>query len=118
MLKQHPTSKPVRLLADAIIDVTDPDDVVLDCFGGSGSTLMAAERTGRWARLIELDPTYCDVIVRRWMIATGEEAVLESTGESFSAIAAIRQGETSEHSDGSDDEVGRNEDPSPHRGTS
>lgn len=115
MLKQHPTSKPVQLLADAIIDVTDPDDVVLDCFGGSGSTLMAAERTGRRARLIELDQTYCDVILRRWMQATGEEAVLLATGQSFGEVVALRHGEDPEHDD--DDEGGETDAPAPRRGS-
>lgn len=92
MLKEHPTSKPVQLLADAIIDVTDPADIVLDCFGGSGSTLMAAERTGRKARLIELDQAYCDVILRRWLTATGEEPTLIASGQCLSEVAAERQG--------------------------
>jgi len=107
MLKQHPTSKPVQLLADALIDVTDPEDIVLDCFGGSGSTLMAAERTGRMARLIELDQTYCDVILRRWMKATGEEAVLPATGQSFTEIEAQRQEQDpdDEDADDGDDDV-------------
>jgi DNA modification methylase len=88
MLREHPTSKPVQMLADAIIDVTDPDDIILDSFGGSGSTLIAAEQTGRKARLVEIDEIYCDVIVRRWMRMTGEAAVLERTGQTFSEVAA------------------------------
>lgn len=93
MLKEHPTSKPVALLVDAIIDVTDPGDIVLDCFGGSGSTLVAAEKTRRAARLIELDCGYCDVILRRWMGFTGEEPVLEETGQSFSEVLEERNDE-------------------------
>lgn len=91
MLKEHPTSKPVQLLADAMIDVTDPGDIVLDCFGGSGSTLMAAGRTGRIARLIELDQTYCDVILRRWMAAKGCEPVLAATGQTWNEVVNERQ---------------------------
>lgn len=67
-LAMHPTVKPVALIADAIRDCSKRGEVVLDCFGGSGSTLIAAEKTGRCARLIEFDPLYCDTIVRRWEI--------------------------------------------------
>lgn len=90
MLGKHPTSKPVDMLADAIYDVTDPDDIVLDCFGGSGSTLIAAARTKRRARLIELDPVYCDLIIRRWQKETGKEALLELNGRSFPELEAER----------------------------
>ena len=96
MLKEHPTSKPVQLLADAMIDVTDPGDIVLDCFGGSGSTLMAAERTGRTARLIELDQTYCDVILRRWMATNGNDPTLVATGQTWSEVASERKGQADE----------------------
>ncbi|PWK54602.1 DNA modification methylase [Silicimonas algicola] len=89
-LADHPTVKPTALVADALMDVTDRGDVVLDCFGGSGSTLLAAESTGRVARLIELDPLYCDVAIRRWQEMTGEEAVLDATGESFAEIRGAR----------------------------
>ena len=70
-LASHPTSKPVVMLADAIRDCSRRGDLVLDPFAGSGSTLIATERTGRKARVLELDPHYCDVIVRRWQAATG-----------------------------------------------
>lgn len=100
MLKEHPTSKPVQLLADAMIDVTDPGDIVLDCFGGSGSTLMAAERTARTARLIELDQTYCDVILRRWMAAKGNEPILVATGQTWSEVASERQDQVDEGVEG------------------
>lgn len=73
-LAMHPTVKPVALVADAIKDVTARAELVLDPFGGSGSTLIAAERCGRSARLIEIDPAYCDVIVARWEKATGRKA--------------------------------------------
>ena len=64
--------------------------MVLDSFGGSGTTLIAAEKHGRRARLMELDPHYVDVIVRRWQAFTGRQAVLEDTGETFDALAAAR----------------------------
>ena len=70
-LALHPTAKPVAMIADAILDVSRRGEIVLDPFGGSGATLMAAERTGRRARLIELDPLYCDVICRRYMADGG-----------------------------------------------
>lgn len=82
-LAMHPTVKPVAMVADAIKDVSRRKDIVLDPFGGSGTTLIAAEKTGRRARLIELDPLYCDVICRRWRALTGSFAVLEETGETF-----------------------------------
>lgn len=72
----HPTMKPIALLERLISDGSPPGSIVLDCFGGSGSTLMACEITGRRARLIELDPLYCDVIIRRWQTYTGQQARL------------------------------------------
>ena len=63
---------------------------MLDPFGGSGSTLIACEKTGRQARLVELDPRYCDVIVRRWQDWAGEQATLEGSGQTLDAIAAQR----------------------------
>lgn len=92
-LEAHPTPKPVALLADAIRDVSHRGDIVLDCFGGSGSTLMAAERTGRCARLIELDPLYVDVTIRRWEAATGEKAIHSVSRKSFAEITKIRSDE-------------------------
>lgn len=74
----HPTQKPTALAQCAIEDFSDRGQVVLDMFGGSGSTLIACEMTGRHARLMELDPKYCDVIVKRWEGFTGKKAVLES----------------------------------------
>ncbi|MEQ9662738.1 MAG: site-specific DNA-methyltransferase [Parasphingopyxis sp.] len=73
-LAMHPTVKPVALIADALRDCSRRGDIVLDCFGGSGSTLIAAETAGRTARLIEYDPVYCDTIVRRWEAYTGKRA--------------------------------------------
>jgi len=81
----HVTPKPVGMIADAILDVSLRGELVLDPFGGSGSTLMAAERTGRQARLIELDPLYCDVICRRYM-AAGGEVTLEGDGSGFEEV--------------------------------
>lgn len=89
-LELHPTVKPVAMVADAIKDVTRRGDIVLDGFGGSGTTLMAAHRTSRIARLVELDPLYCDVICRRFETKTGISPVLESTGEVFSDIKKHR----------------------------
>lgn len=79
----HPTQKPVDLPAEAIKNSSKAGDLVLDLFGGSGSTLIACEQTGRINRSMELDPKYCDVIVRRWQQFTGKTAVLESTGQPF-----------------------------------
>ncbi|MBK5946394.1 DNA methylase N-4 [Rhodobacter veldkampii DSM 11550] len=79
----HPTMKPVSLVERAIRNSSRKGDLVFDPFGGSGTTLIAAEKAGRHASLIELDPKYVDVIVRRWQEFTGETAVLESSGQSF-----------------------------------
>ena len=89
-LADHPTVKPTALVADAIMDVSHRGDVVLDMFGGSGATLLAAEKTGRQARLIELDPAYVDVAIRRWQEMTGDKAVHAALGESFDDRAAAR----------------------------
>jgi DNA modification methylase len=86
----HPTVKPVALVADAIRDCSRRDEIVLDPFGGSGSTLIAAEKTGRRARLIEFDPAYCDRIVRRFEQATGKQAHLGSTSKPFEIVAEER----------------------------
>ncbi len=75
LLSYHPTVKPVSLIADAILDCTNQNDVVLDCFGGSGSALLAAEKTNRQARLIELDPAYIDITIERWQKETGQVAI-------------------------------------------
>ncbi len=90
-LASHPTVKPVALVADAIRDVSHRGLVVLDIFGGSGTTLIAAEKTGRCARLLEIDPLYCDVIVRRWQKLTGKNACLAETGKTFEEIEAFRR---------------------------
>ena len=87
----HPTMKPVALVERAIRNSSKTRDIVLDPFGGSGSTLIACEKTGRHGRLIELDPKYCDVICRRFEAFSGEAAVLEGDGRSFEEIAAGRK---------------------------
>lgn len=89
-LDLHPTVKPIALFADLIRDCSRRNDIVLDPFGGSGTTLLAAERTGRSARLIELDPLYVDLTLRRWEQASGKSAVLNGTSQTFSEIAANR----------------------------
>lgn len=76
----HPTVKPVQMIVDAIKDVSGRGDIVLDLFGGSGSTLIAAHKTGRRARLCELDPIYCDRIISRWEIHAKDEAALIACG--------------------------------------
>lgn len=84
---EHPTMKPVALFEYQMLNNTKGGDIVLDSFGGSGTTLIAAEKNGRIARIMELDPKYVDVIVKRWEDFTGQKAVLESTGEPFKAAA-------------------------------
>jgi len=86
----HPTVKPVALIADLIRDCSRRNGVVLDPFGGSGTTILAAERTGRIARLIELDPLYVDVTLRRWEKITGVPARHAASGLSFEQVAAKR----------------------------
>jgi DNA modification methylase len=91
-LAVQPTVKPVALIADALRDCSRRGEVVLDCFGGSGSTLIAAEKTGRSARLIEYDPLYCDTIIRRWEKLTGKQAKLAVTEDCFEDVAEQRLG--------------------------
>jgi DNA modification methylase len=78
-LKWHPTVKPVAMVADAIQDVTKRGELVLDAFLGSGTTLIACERSGRSCRGVELDPIYIDIAIQRWEAMTGQEAELERT---------------------------------------
>lgn len=89
-LAMHPTIKPVALVMDAIKDCSHRNGIVLDPFGGSGTTLIAVERTGRRGYLLELDPLYVDVIVRRWQRLTGGLAGHEASGLSFDAVTAER----------------------------
>jgi len=86
----HPTTKPMALVADLIRDCSRRNGVILDPFGGSGTTLIAAERTGRRARLLELDPLYVDVAIRRWQRVTNREALHVETGRTFSDMEAYR----------------------------
>jgi DNA modification methylase len=84
-LAMHPTVKPVALVADAIKDCSRRGGLALDPFCGSGTILIAAERTGRKARALEIDPNYVDVAVRRWQTYAGKSAVLAGSGETFEA---------------------------------
>ena len=93
-LEMHPTTKPIQLLADAIMDVTAPGEIVLDGFLGSGSAVLAAERVGRRAFGLEIDPAYVDVAVTRWMDLTGKDAILEATGETFDEVKRRREAES------------------------
>lgn len=95
-LAMHPTVKPVALIADAIRDCSRRGEIVLDGFGGSGSTLIAAEKTGRCARLVEYDPIYCDTIIRRWQAYSGKQAYLAGSQLCFEDIANDRLGSDAE----------------------
>jgi DNA modification methylase len=86
----HPTMKPVELVERAVRNSSKGRDTVLDPFGGSGTTLIACEKAGRQARLIELEPKYCDVIIRRWQDFTGRQAALDGDGRTFAEIAGER----------------------------
>lgn len=83
---EHPTMKPVELVFRAITNSSNKGDAVLDIFGGSGTTLIAAEQSGRRCFMVELDPKYVDVIIERWQNLTGKEAVLERSGETFNSL--------------------------------
>jgi DNA modification methylase len=87
-LSVHPTMKPVAMVADALRDCSKRGEIVLDPFGGSGTTMIAAARCGRAARLIEIDPIYCDVIIRRWQTLSGETAVLSGSDETWAEVEA------------------------------
>ena len=89
-LAMHPTVKPVALVAEAIKDCSRRNGIVLDPFSGSGTTLIAAERTGRSARALEIDPGYVDVGLKRWQAYTGKAAVLAATGKTFEDVAEER----------------------------
>jgi DNA modification methylase len=93
-LESHPTRKPVELIAELIRDVTDTGDIVLDSFLGSGTALIAAERTGRTCYGMELDPLYVDTIVRRWEQFTGKQALLEGSGRTFKEVEVERSAGT------------------------
>ena len=84
----HPTVKPVRLVADALLDSTARGEIVLDAFLGSGTTVIAAERVGRRCFALEIDPLYVDTAIQRWQAYTGEAARHAATGRSFDEIAS------------------------------
>jgi len=92
-LQDHPTVKPTAMLEDALFDLTNRGEIVLDPFLGSGSTLVAADKAGRVCRSVELDPLYVDVIIRRYEAVTGDNAVLAETGGRFADLAARRAAE-------------------------
>lgn len=94
LLAMHPTVKPVSLIADALRDCSHRKGIVLDPFAGSGTILIAAERTGRHARAIEFEPQYVDVAIHRWQRVTGKQAVLESTGQTWDQVREERLSET------------------------
>jgi DNA modification methylase len=95
-LKDHPTPKPADMVNDAIIDVTNPGELVFDPFLGSGTTLLAAERAGRLACCIELDPRYVDVAIARWEAETGQSAVHDETDLTFAELRQARTGDADE----------------------
>jgi DNA modification methylase len=89
-LAMHPTVKPVRMIADAMLDCSKPQSIVLDPFMGSGSTLLAGEMLGRHVYGLEIDPEYVDVSIRRWQAFTHRDAILESTGQTFEEVETER----------------------------
>lgn len=92
----HPTVKPVALVADAIKDCSRRNGIVLDPFAGSGTTMIAAERTGRRGRAIEIDPAYVDGAIRRWQTYSGKNATLATTGQSFEELEEQRMPSSSD----------------------
>ena len=90
-LAAHPTVKPVAMVADALKDCTRRGDIVLDTFAGAGTTILAAERVGRRAYSLELEPKYVDVAIRRWQAFTRRDAVHADTGQTFEDVAGVRR---------------------------
>ena len=90
----HPTVKPVALVADVLKDASRRSDLVLDPFAGSGTTIIAAEKTGRQACALEIDPNYVDVIIQRWQSYTGKAALFAATGATFEELAEQRQSDS------------------------
>ena len=86
----HPTAKPVELVERALLNSSKAGDVIVDLFGGSGSTLIGCERMNRKARLAEIDPKYADVVVERWQALTGNKSTLEGDGRTFDAVRLDR----------------------------
>ena len=89
-LSYHPTVKPVAMVADAILDSSNRGDIVLDGFIGSGTTILAAERTGRRCYGIEIEPRYVDVAISRWQSLTGQKAIHCQTGQTFDELKTNR----------------------------
>ena len=89
-LAVHPTVKPLALVADAILDCSNRGGIILDCFGGSGTTLLAAEKTGRRAFVMELDPIYVDATIRRYERVSREKVIHAASGRSFAELARER----------------------------
>ena len=98
-LSMHPIVKPAALIADAIRDTSQRSDIVLDAFAGSGSTILAAEKTGRQGRGIEIDPHYVDVAIRRWQSFTGKQARLASSNETYEIVAEARSNYTEDENE-------------------
>ncbi len=92
----HPTMKPVELVSRAIENSSQRGEVVLDPFAGSGTTLIAAEQNGRYARLMELNPCYVDVIIQRWQMLTGQQAYLEETKQAYDELLALARDEATD----------------------
>ena len=88
VLAMHPTVKPIAMIADALLDCSARGEIVLDSFLGSGSTVLAAERVGRICCGIEIEPRYVNLAIRRWQNLTGENAIHEETGKSFTEMAS------------------------------
>jgi len=103
----HPTVKPIALVTDAIKDCTRRNDLVLDPFSGSGTTILAAERAGRIARAIELDPLYIDVAIRRWQRATGQSVIHVESGRTFDQVAEVLTLEANGPADTNDGDLGK-----------
>ncbi len=103
-LAMHPTVKPVALVADAIKDCSKRKQIVLDPFAGSGTTLIAAEKTGRRAYVLEIDPLYCDTIIRRWQAFTGKCVLHADTGGSFEDMEELRMAESAAEAPSTDDD--------------
>jgi DNA methylase len=96
----HPTTKPVALIADALLDSTTKGEPVLDQFAGSGTTILAAEKVGRMAYAMEFEPRYVDAAVGRWQQMTNLEATLAGDGRTFEEIATARGGAAQSHGSG------------------
>ena len=99
-LALHPTVKPVAMIADAIRDCSNRGGLILDPFGGAGTTLIAAERTGRRARVIELNPIFVDVSIERWQRLTGGTALHADSGQPFVRSGSARRPKSAGEIDG------------------